>query len=474
MDLLYNAYADTSDQEEDGGVGEYMPRRPLPAPKKPRSEAYAPPQSPAPTVPLLPQDSGRYIPNRERAVLAAAASTAPAPTHLARPSSSAGFTSPGLGRYISKRERAVLAAATAASINSVPAPPNHPPPSTAVTSPVGSISHSDLPSDILTLLKCQKKVVAGKSRTPAKLSVSLNGHSSAVNCIQWSISHGHLLASAGMDGTVNVWNVWNRNQQKARVLRYHNAAVKDVRWSSDGLSLLSCGYDCSSRLVDVETGLETQMFKEDQTVEVVRFHPDNPNLFLSGGSNGSLKLWDIRVGTVVKEYLKGLGPILDVEFSSDGENFISSSDTSKSRISENSIIIWDVTRQIPLSNQVYTEAYTCTCVRYHPSDCCFIAQSNGNYIAIISARSPFKLDKYKRYENHGVWGFPIKCNFSLDGQQIASGSSDGCIYFYNYRSSELLRKVKAFEQACIDVAFHPSIPNVIASCSWTGEVSVFG
>ncbi|URD95283.1 WD domain, G-beta repeat [Musa troglodytarum] len=385
MDLLWNAYGAPSDQEEDTGQGEGQHRplqRPLPAPKRFRSEAYVPPQSPAPPLVFPPEPSGRYV---------------------------------------SKRERAILAAAVAASSTaSAPLPPPHLHPSTSVASP------------------------------------------------------GHLLASAGMDQTVNVWNVWSRNQQKARVFRCHNAAVKDVRWSSDGLSVLSCGYDCSSRLVDVEKGMETQIFKEDQTVEVIRFHPDNSSLFLSGGSKGVLRLWDIRVGTVVKEYLKGLGPILDVEFSLDGKNFLCSSDTSNSRISENSIIVWDVLRQVPLSNQVYTEAYTCTCVRYHPSDCCFVAQSNGNYIAIFSARPPFKMDKSKRYEMHGVCGFPIKCNFSLDGKQIASGSSDGCVYFYSYKSSELLRKIKAFDQACIDVAFHPLIPDIVASCSWTGEISVFG
>ena len=59
-----------------------------------------------------------------------------------------------------------------------------------------------------------------------------------------------------------IWNVWSRDQKKARVLNYHNAAVNDVKWSPQGLFLLSCGYDCSSRLIDVETGLETQVFKE--------------------------------------------------------------------------------------------------------------------------------------------------------------------------------------------------------------------
>ncbi|GFZ07475.1 transducin/WD40 repeat-like superfamily protein [Actinidia rufa] len=199
-----------------------------------------------------------------------------------------------------------------------------------------------------------------------------------------------------------IWNVWSRDQEKARVLNYHNAAVKDVQWSLQGLFLLSCGYDCSSRLIDVETGLETQVFKEDQVVGVIKFHPNNSNL--------------IRVGKVVNEYFRGLGPILDIEFTIDAKQFISSSDVSKGNI--------------------YMEAYTCPCIRSHQRDSYFVAQSNGNYIAIFSSRPPFKLNKYKR-------------------------------------STDLIKKIKAYEQACIDVGFHPTMSNVVASCSWSGDVSVF-
>lgn len=283
----------------------------------------------------------------------------------------------------------------------------------------------------------------------------------------------HLLASAGMDHTVCIWNVWSRDQKRARILNCHHAAVKDVKWSDDGLFVLSCGYDCTSRLVDVEKGIELQILKEDQFVEVVKFFPRNCNLFLSGGSKGQLKLWDIRAGKVVHKYVRSLGPILDVEFTVDGKQVITSSDASKSNLSENAIIVWDVSREVPLSNQVYTEAYTCPSIRCHPFESYFIAQSNGNYIAIFSSQPPFKLDKYKRYESHGVFGFPIKCNFSLDGGIVASGSSDGCMYFYDSKTSKLLKIIKAYKQACVDVVFHPTMPNAVASCSWNGEVSVF-
>ncbi|MBA0705553.1 hypothetical protein Golax_017738 [Gossypium laxum] len=311
------------------------------------------------------------------------------------------------------------------------------------------------------------------SQIPGKLSVALHGHAKAVNAVHWSPTHVHLLASAGMDQTICIWNVWSRGQKKARVFSFHNAAVKDVKWSQQGSFVLSCGYDCSSRMIDVEKGLESLIFRDDQVVGVIKFHPDDSNLFLSGGSKGRLRLWDVRTGKVVHEYIRGLGPILDVEFSTDGKQFVSSSDVSGSNISENSIIVWDISRQVPLSNEVYAEAYTCPCVRYHPFDPYFVAQSNGNYIAIFSSKPPFKLDKYKRYESHGVSGFPIKCNFSLDGEKLASGSSDGSIYLYSSRSSVLVKKIKAYEEACVDIAFHPILSNVIASCSWNGDVSVF-
>ncbi|XP_039137773.1 WD repeat-containing protein 25 [Dioscorea cayenensis subsp. rotundata] len=440
MDLLCSAYAEPSD-DEDETLNDHR------VAKRHRSrEHHAPAGDPSPS-------------NRR---------------HLHRPSLSdpAEPASLSTSRYISKRERAMLSTSSSSAASALDPPLASPWP--AGTSPAAdTIFSTDLLPNVLVKLRSRAPFHSQSSNITGKLSVSLTGHSKAVNSIQWSLNQAHLLASAGMDKKVHVWNVWSKDQKKACSLEHHNAAVKDVRWSPQGLSLLSCGYDCSTRLVDIEKGIQIQQFKDDQVVGVIRFHPSNPNLFLSGGSKGFLKLWDIRSGKVVQNYRKDLGPIFDIEFSSDGKQFISSSDTTLSNISENAIIVWDVSREVPLSNQVYTEAFTCPCIKYHPTDACFVAQSNGNYIAIFSSHRPFKLDRYKRFENHGVWGFPIKCNFSSDGNQLASGSSDGCIYLYNYHSSELIRKFKAFEQPCVDVAFHPSIPHLIASCSWDGGISIF-
>lgn len=55
---------------------------------------------------------------------------------------------------------------------------------------------------------------------------------------------------------------------------------------------------------------------------------------------------------------------------------------------------------------------------------------------------------------------------------MISGSSDGYIYVYDSNTCKLIRKIKAYNEACIDVVFHPVMSNVVASCSWSGQVSV--
>ncbi|TQD75863.1 hypothetical protein C1H46_038606 [Malus baccata] len=319
MDLLCNAYCNASDNEEAEAEG--------------IKETFTPPNPKR----LKPDNPFAHTKFHH-----------PLPESTQFPTTQA--EAPVPGRYISKRERALLATQP-----TVPEPNPNPNPNAPVTTlPVfGSISDSDVRRDVMSLLRNKgKKGQSQLGQLPQRMSVALNRHTKAVNAVHWSPTHAHLLASASMDHTICIWNVWSSDQKVARVLNFHSAAVKDVKWSQQGLSVLSCGYDSSSRLVDVEKGLEIQVFKEDQVVSVIKFHPDNSNLFISGGSKGGIRLWDVRSGKVVHEYIRGHDPILDLEFSTNSKQIISSSDVSGRNLSENSIVVWDVSRQVPLSNQV--------------------------------------------------------------------------------------------------------------------------
>jgi hypothetical protein len=110
----------------------------------------------------------------------------------------------------------------------------------------------------------------------------------------------------------------------------------------------------------------------------------------------------------VTEYNGVFGAIQSLEFINDGKQFVSSSDITKKNSTDKALIVWDfetVMKQLQfvltslkscqVSNQVYLEAYTCPCIKVHPDNKHFIAQSNGDYIAIFSSSPPFKLDKGK-------------------------------------------------------------------------------
>jgi len=81
-------------------------------------------------------------------------------------------------------------------------------------------------------------------------------HVNGVNSILWCGSFGQVLASASMDGTVRIWDVF-RSKKCVRVL-HHDGAVKDIQWNHNRNNILSGGYDKIVKLTDIETGTVIQ------------------------------------------------------------------------------------------------------------------------------------------------------------------------------------------------------------------------
>lgn len=157
------------------------------------------------------------------------------------------------GRYVSRRERAAMAAHSLAH----PPPPPLPPPTE-----LPSVLNAELPPHVQRKLDRAKESAArARNRCPREeRALKLEGHSKAVVAVRWSPTHGALLASGGLDAKAYIWNVWaNPGNQMARCFNCHSHALKDIQWSGDGASVLSCGFDQAARLSDVETGAQTQV-----------------------------------------------------------------------------------------------------------------------------------------------------------------------------------------------------------------------
>jgi len=223
----------------------------------------------------------------------------------------------------------------------------------------------------------------------------------------------------------------------------------------------------------VATGICLKSYKHNEFTTAIQYHPKQHNLFMTGGYRHGVVCWDTRTDTVVKTFVAPFGQVQSIAFIENGYEVLTCSDITKRNSLDKAILVWDFKTTALLSNQVYQEAYTCTCLKAHPTTRHITAQSNGGYIAIFSSNKPYKLNRTKRFEGHLVSGYNIGFDICPDGSLVCTGSADGKIYFYNWYSSKVAKILNGHSQVCMDVAFHPFLQSCVATCSWDGEIKIW-
>ncbi|XP_032547853.1 WD repeat-containing protein 25 isoform X1 [Chiroxiphia lanceolata] len=312
------------------------------------------------------------------------------------------------------------------------------------------------------------------TEVPKSLIFYMSKHSGPVNEIQWCPvrEQSHMLLSASMDKTVKVWDAVDTGCC-LKTYSCHSCAVRAAQWSSCGRRILSGGFDSTLHLTDVETGKQIFSSKTEFRISALKFHPTESNIFLCGGFSPEVKAWDIRTSKVLRVYKAAVQQTLDILFLPEGREFLTSTDAVSRDSADRTIIAWDFQSSAKISNQIFHERYTCPSLSLHPKESVFVAQTNGNYMALFSAQRPYRINKKKRYEGHKVEGFAVGCEFSPDGTLLVTGSSDGKVFFYNYHTSRIIRTLSAHKEACVSAIFHPVLPSLLATCDWAGEIKIW-
>ncbi|KAL0946467.1 hypothetical protein HGRIS_012686 [Hohenbuehelia grisea] len=135
---------------------------------------------------------------------------------------------------------------------------------------------------------------------------TLIGHTQKVYSVVLDASRNQA-CSGSMDGTVRVWNL--QNGQCQHTLVGHTSLVGLL-----GLSpsyLVSAAADSTLRIWDPDTG-ELRHTLAAHTGAITCFQHDEFKVL--SGSDGTLKMWDIRDGTVVRDLLTGITGVWQVVF----------------------------------------------------------------------------------------------------------------------------------------------------------------
>ena len=109
----------------------------------------------------------------------------------------------------------------------------------------------------LSLALKKEKMISKKTtcsyHAPKRRLIHFDAHKKCINRISWNPCFQDILLSASMDGVVKIWNI-EATLSCVQHVSVHTQAVKDAKWSIDGLNILSGGYDKFSRITDVNAG----------------------------------------------------------------------------------------------------------------------------------------------------------------------------------------------------------------------------
>lgn len=152
---------------------------------------------------------------------------------------------------------------------------------------------------------------------------------------------GRWAAAASPSGYATLWDLQN-GQFRARLL--HAKLVRGVVFSPDSQRVLTFAEDRTARVWQVPTGRPVTPpmrhdpgsalgFFQGDGIKTGAFSPDGRRV-VTGGNDGTVRLWDGETGLPLAEPFPHAGPVLHVEFSPDGRFLASASADGTARVWE--------------------------------------------------------------------------------------------------------------------------------------------
>ncbi|MGB3495681.1 MAG: AAA-like domain-containing protein [Elainellaceae cyanobacterium] len=239
----------------------------------------------------------------------------------------------------------------------------------------------------------------------------LQGHEAAVLTASFS-PNGELLATAGIDNTVKLWN---QDGKLLNTLTGHQAAVRAVRFSPDGQVLASTGDDGSVRVWTKDGQLLHTLVAEGDNLWSLAFSPDGRQIVAGGAAQ---RLW-----------------------------------------------FWDANGELQRTVDLGDRGINIKAIAYHPSGDRLAVTVNNNSIVVLTPDGR----RLRSLTGHRSPVYALA--FSPDGELLVSGGLDNRINLWT-QDGELIRTIDHHDGNVKELVFTPDGRQFI-SASWDNSIAVW-
>jgi WD40 repeat protein len=290
--------------------------------------------------------------------------------------------------------------------------------------------------------------------------LTLAGHGQSVNSVAFHPKNRGLLASAGGDGTIRLWDTGTGEQE--RTLSGHGDLVQGLAFGPDGQRLAAA---CQKKVRVWDTATWQEVFPTPLTsrdaFRTVAFSPDGQVLAAGGPGDFRVALWDAFRGDRIRELSGHNWAVWSVAFSPGGRRLAAASFAGTVRI-------WDVSSGQEVVSPALRHEAAATGVAFSPDGQRLVSGSLDGTVRMWDTGSWRPSLLIRSDATVGVWCVA----FSPGARRLAWGSTDATIKIADVSTGEIFQTLRGHSGWVQSIAFSPDGSH-LASASADGTVKVW-
>jgi len=286
---------------------------------------------------------------------------------------------------------------------------------------------------------------------PNRAYLQFDAHDNEIMTVRWDAT-GRLLATAGADRKIKLWEVVKGTADCRATLTGSNAAVMSVDFDASGTMVLGASNDFATRVWSVDDSrLRHTLTGHSGKVMSAKFFGDASRV-VTGSHDRTLKVWDLRSKACISTKFAGSSCN---DLVTQGQTIMSGHFDKKVRIWDNRKSATQPSGEIVMGGKVTS----------------LDLDTEGKYIAVCARDDRLKVVDLRMEKVVGEFtseGFHVGCDwtqvcFSPDTQHLVAGSIDGAVYIWNVNTGALETVLREHSTLVSCASWHPGGSNLVTA-----------